>query len=94
MEEVSTCTSTPNVMVYGELGRYPIDIDIKVRMFAYWSKLILGNQSKISSLLCKLLYINSIKNKNVTCAWLNKIRCNLNDCGISYIWNMQNCIFF
>ena len=22
-------TSTPNVMVYGELGRYPIDIDIK-----------------------------------------------------------------
>ena len=25
--------STPNYMVYGELGRYPIDIDIKVRQF-------------------------------------------------------------
>ena len=33
-------TSTSNVMVYGELGRYPIDIDIKVRMISYWSKLI------------------------------------------------------
>jgi hypothetical protein len=54
-------------MVYGELGRYPIDIDIKVRMISYWSKLILGNQSKISSLSYKLLYIKDFQNKNVTC---------------------------
>ena len=47
-------TFTPNVMVYGELGRYPIDIDIKVRMISYWSKLFLGNQTKISSLSYKL----------------------------------------
>ena len=26
---------TPNYMVYGELGRYPIDIDIKVRTISY-----------------------------------------------------------
>ena len=85
-------TSTPNFMVYGELGRYPIDIDIKVRMISYWTKLILGNQSKISSLSYKLLYIRDFQNKNVTCAWLNRIRCILNDCGMSYIWNTQNCI--
>ena len=72
-------TSTPNFMVYGELGRYPIDIDIKVRMISYWSKLILGNQSKISSLSYKLLYIKDFQNIFFTCAWLNKIRCILND---------------
>jgi hypothetical protein len=38
------------------------------------------------------LYIKDFQNKNVTCAWLNKIRCILNDCGMSYIWNMKNCI--
>ena len=38
------------------------------------------------------MYIKDFQNKNVTCAWLNKIRCILNDCGMSYIWNMQNCI--
>ena len=56
-------------MVYGELGRYPIDIDIKVRMITYWSKPILGNPSKISSLSYKLLYIKKIQNENFTCAW-------------------------
>jgi hypothetical protein len=70
MEEVSTCTSTPNVMVYGELGRYPIDIDIKVRMFAYWSKLILGNQSKISSLLGEC---SSLKKRSYLRQWDFKV---------------------
>jgi hypothetical protein len=68
-------TSTPNFMIYGELGRYPIDIDIKVCMISYWSKLILGNQSKMSSLSYKLLYIKDFQNNFFTCAWLNKIRC-------------------
>jgi hypothetical protein len=30
--------STPNYMVYGELGRYPIDIDIKERTMSYISR--------------------------------------------------------
>jgi hypothetical protein len=34
-------SSTPNYMVYGELGRYPIDIDIKVRTISYWDNLML-----------------------------------------------------
>jgi hypothetical protein len=25
-------TSTPNYMIYGELGRYPVEIDIKIRI--------------------------------------------------------------
>jgi hypothetical protein len=68
-------TSTPNFMVYGELGRYPIDIDIKVRMISYWSKLISGNQSKISSLSYKLLYIKDFQNKNVTCVGVDVFTC-------------------
>ena len=30
--------STPNVMLYGEFGVYPIEIDIKVRLISFWSK--------------------------------------------------------
>jgi hypothetical protein len=35
-------TSTPDYMVYGELGRYPIIIDIKVKMINFWCKIIMG----------------------------------------------------
>jgi hypothetical protein len=38
------------------------------------------------------LYIKDFQKKNVTCAWLNRIRGILNDCGMSYIWNRQTCI--
>jgi hypothetical protein len=37
-------SSTPNCMIYGELGRYPLYIDIKQRMVSYWIKLITGQQ--------------------------------------------------
>jgi hypothetical protein len=36
-------------MVYGELGRYPIDIDIKVRTISYWARLLSGKQAKFSN---------------------------------------------
>ena len=33
-------------MFYGELGRCPISIDIKVRMIKFWFKIIMGKQVK------------------------------------------------
>jgi hypothetical protein len=33
-------------MVYGELGRYPIEIDIELRIISYWTKLF--NQRPVS----------------------------------------------
>jgi hypothetical protein len=35
-------TSTPSYVVYGELGRYPIYIDIKIRTVCYWARHIVG----------------------------------------------------
>ena len=40
---------TPSYMIYGELGCYPMDVDIKVRTISYWARLfITGKQSKLS----------------------------------------------
>ena len=47
---------TPHVMVYGEFGRYPLEMLVKVRMVKYWCKLVRGKYSKISNRLYKLLY--------------------------------------
>ena len=40
--------STPLYMIYGELGRYPLEIYIKCKMIGYWSRLILGKPEKLS----------------------------------------------
>jgi hypothetical protein len=44
-------TSTPNFMLYGELGRYLLNITVKLKILLFWSKLIDGKQSKLSSLM-------------------------------------------
>jgi hypothetical protein len=35
-------TSTPNSMLYGEPGRYPLNITVKFKILSFWSKLIDG----------------------------------------------------
>jgi hypothetical protein len=52
-------TSTPNFMLYGELGRYPLNITVKLKILSFWSKLIDGKQSKLSSLTSK--YFSNLK---------------------------------
>ncbi len=41
-------SSTPNNIVYGETGVFPIEIDIKTRMVAYWAKLIENKINKLA----------------------------------------------
>ena len=49
-------TSTPSYMVYGELDRYPLDIDTKARTIYFWAKLISGKQTKLSAIVYKCMY--------------------------------------
>ena len=37
-------SSTPNVMIYGETGRFPLEVLVKARMINYWSRIVLGKK--------------------------------------------------
>jgi hypothetical protein len=37
-------------MIYGELGLFPIEIDVKLRMISYWTRLLTGKETKLSYL--------------------------------------------
>ena len=81
-------SSTPNCMVYGEIGRFPIDLDIKLRMVMFWSKVLQGKESKLSYLSYHLLF--KLTNElNVNSKWLKCIENILDQCGISYVWRNQ-----
>ncbi len=81
-------SSTPNVMVYGELGRYPLSVVIKVRTVTFWYKLVNGKKSKFShriySVLMQLYNLNIYKSP-----WLINVLQILNSCGLGNIWTEQ-----
>ena len=53
---------TSSMMVYGELGAIPLDVDIKSRMLTFWPRLCTGEKHKISNTIYYLLYILDEKN--------------------------------
>ena len=52
------------MMIYGELGRYSLEIDIKSRIISFWAKLLhlSGKELKLSKIIYNLCYCMSIKN--------------------------------
>ena len=75
-------------MIYGELGRYPIEIDIKLRCISFWGRLVSGKQTKISHILYRLC--KTMHDSNVPFCWMAFIQKILNECGYSYVWNFEN----
>ena len=49
-------TSTPNYMIYGELGLFPIELDVKLRMLSYWARLLTGKETELSYLSYNILH--------------------------------------
>ena len=43
-------------MVYGELGAYPLFIDIQYRMVSFWAKLRDGGHNDIATNLYNIIY--------------------------------------
>ena len=48
---------TSAMMVYGELGATPLNVDIKSRMLTFWARLCSGDKHKIPNTIYSLYYI-------------------------------------
>lgn len=77
-------------MVYGELGRYPITIQMKLRTAMFWKRLITGDQSKLSAVMYKMIYKLDVDGI-YSSPWLKYVRDIFNDSGLSYMWLNQTC---
>ena len=73
--------STPNVMVYGETGRFCLEYYAKKRMINFWSRIVCGDHNKLTYLiysLCKHRHDNGLP----TSEWFSKIVNLLDEYGI------------
>jgi hypothetical protein len=77
-------TTTPNYLVYGEFGRFPLIIDIKCRTLTFWNKLISSN--KLSSKIARLLYIMNI-NGTQGFKWIKFVKSTFDEIGLSYMYS-------
>lgn len=80
--------TTPKFIVYGELGRYPPSINIKLRMVKYWIQLLTGKQTKYCTILYNLL-LTKYFNFGVSFSWINVVKSIFDECGMSNIFESQ-----
>ena len=75
-------------MVYGELGRYPLNIEYTSRCILFWTRIISGPVSKLSVKMYNLLYKMydlGIYNS----PWLSFVKSTLLSAGFGYVWRDQ-----
>ncbi|MEW8544526.1 MAG: hypothetical protein AB2693_13435, partial [Candidatus Thiodiazotropha sp.] len=86
--------STPSYMIYGELGIFPITIDIHFRLISFWCKLVENLNTdilepKLSSLFYSMLY-HKQQNNEIQSGWLSNVKSIVCSLGYSGIWDNQS----
>ena len=80
--------STYNNIVYGELGRVPLQVLINARMIGFWQKIVSGKKEKISRMLYNIIY-NLHREGVFQSNWLAHVKNILVKNDLSNYWNDQ-----
>ena len=83
--------STPTCMVYGEVGKLPLQVTIDKHMINYWIRLLNKDITSYASIIYRITLKLFISGEYKT-QWLSRVKGILDNCGLSYIWLNQNCI--
>ena len=78
----------PNIILYGELGRYPIDVLVKTRMIGFCQRIINGKQDKTAYKLYKIL-LSMHERDLFHSKWLSTVEDCLNMTGFRNNWQLQ-----
>ena len=83
--------STPDYMVLGEVGKYPLSLTLKQNMLRYWFNLARANINSDNKLSIKLYKTirRLADSKLVKSKWLDGVKNILNECGMYFLW--ENC---
>lgn len=81
--------STPSIMVYGELGVYPLSIDIQTRVVSFWTKLNDKGINYIATLMYKIIYTLNEQGK-LKSRWLDGTKNLICVNGYSNVWHLHN----
>ena len=75
---------TPNDMVYGDTGRFPLSVNAKLRCVKFWLKILEMDEYRLPHRVYKMMYMS--RNEK---SWAAKVKNILMDCGCIEIWSNQ-----
>ena len=76
---------TANCIVYGDIGRFKLEVAIYKRMIGFWLRIVNSKESKLSNIFYRLLRKLYEDNEYNSC-WIHKIKTILDSCGMSNVW--------
>ena len=76
---------TPNVMIYGDTGRYPLSVNATIRLVKYWLKILRMDEERLPKRIYRML----IKNIDHSNNWEHKVRTLLRESNLEYFWVRQ-----
>ena len=83
---LNVAAHTPKRMVYGELGRHPLQINCYIRAIKYWFRLLKTNSERLPNQAYRML-MNLDSNGKYN--WASSIRSVLQSLGFGYVWLAQ-----
>ena len=85
-QQLGVSSSTSNIVVYGETGRYPLSVIYLVKCVKYWLKLVEMDNNRYPKACYKMLY-NLDENNRQT--WVSFVKETLYKYGFMYAWLQQ-----
>ena len=83
---LNTSIKTPNTLVYGETGRFPLSITIQVQCIRYWLQLVRMSENRLPAKAYKmLLTLHHVGKKS----WASSVCYFLYGHGYGFVWENQ-----
>ena len=82
---LNVSVKTPNVMVYGDTGRYPLAINAAMRVVRYWLKILKMDKDRLPRRVYEML----LKNMEIENNWAYKLSALLKENGCEEVWENQ-----
>ena len=80
-------SQTPNTMVYGETGRYPLFVTTAIKAVKYWLRVVMMSPERHSRKAYNMLVSMDNSGKETWATW---IRTFLSSHGFSHVWLYQD----
>ena len=84
-------TPTPSFMIYGEIGKLPIQISVDKQLIAYWFP-VLNKDVHTFAYMLYMIALNFFRRDEYKSQCLKRVMYILDSCGLSYMWYTQHAI--